>query len=58
MEYKIVWFDDDKYHQVKFNAQSDKDAIEISKVHPKVYPGSCFDLYRGSKHLFNEEMWG
>ena len=54
--YKLVWFDDGKYHTKNFNAETDKEAIEFSKTYD-IGLGSCFDVYKNKELIFNDDMW-
>lgn len=57
MNYSLIWYELG-YHEYKFKADSDQEAIEIAKTHDTGM-GMCFDLFRDGDDypLFNDEMW-
>ena len=55
-KYRLVWFDDNKYHTHKFESSTDNQAIEVSKAHDMGL-GICFDLLKDNKIIFNDDIW-
>lgn len=54
--YKLVYFDNNRYYTKHFKAKDDKTAIEVSKTHD-MGMGICFDLFKNKEIIFNDDVW-